>query len=404
LEVLLQLIIATEQRFLQCKGEIYTETIDDYLFWRRYLDVFSSVQVVARMEEVVSLPKNAVPASGESVNFVALPNYNGPLAGLLTLPQLLPKIKRVASQEAAFILRIPGAIGTLLYRQLRARQWPFAVEVGGDPYESLSPKALRTTWSYLVRPVLVYETRRQCHSASSAAYVTYGFLQQRYPSTGFSTHYSNVELPAELFERIHPRYLQSASNGADSCFAGAKLIFVGSLSQRYKGLDILLRAVHQCVLKGVNLRLKVLGDGACRSEYEQLVDKLGLGQYVTFHGYVAHEDVWRYLCQADLFVMPSLAEGLPRAMIEAMVCGLPCIGSNVGGIPELLAAEDMFPVGDSDALAQKIMAVVGDEQRRQQMGQRNRQAAMQYRDDILQSRRNEFYKHVRDVVLRHVHE
>ena len=102
------------------------------------------------------------------------------------------------------------------------------------------------------------------------------------------------------------------------------------------------------------------------------------------------------LDQADLFVLPSYQEGLPRAMIEAMARALPCIGSNVGGIPELLSAENMVLPGDVTALANKIREVVTDPQRMEQMSIRNLEKAKEYREDILHARRVAFYHQVRE--------
>jgi glycosyltransferase involved in cell wall biosynthesis len=83
-------------------------------------------------------------------------------------------------------------------------------------------------------------------------------------------------------------------------------------------------------------------------------------------------------------------------MIEAMFAGLPCIGSNIGGIPELLAEEDLVPVNRDDALAQKIKEVIADPPRRQRMGQRNREyVAKHYHLEELRQRRVHFFKHIR---------
>jgi glycosyltransferase involved in cell wall biosynthesis len=85
-------------------------------------------------------------------------------------------------------------------------------------------------------------------------------------------------------------------------------------------------------------------------------------------------------------------------MIEAMARALPCIGSSVGGIPELLDAEDLVIPGDAQGLATKIQEVLKDPHRMQSMSRRNRETSMQYRDSVLAERRRRFYTHVRDCV------
>jgi glycosyltransferase involved in cell wall biosynthesis len=107
-------------------------------------------------------------------------------------------------------------------------------------------------------------------------------------------------------------------------------------------------------------------------------------------------DVRSELDKADLFVLPSRQEGLPRAMVEAMARGLPCIGSNVGGIPELLPAEDIVPPNDVSALASKITQVLQQPARMQQMSTRNLIKAGEYKDEILNVRRRDFYQFLRN--------
>lgn len=83
-------------------------------------------------------------------------------------------------------------------------------------------------------------------------------------------------------------------------------------------------------------------------------------------------------------------------MIEAMARGLPCIGSSVGGIPELLPPEDMVPSEEPLALANKIAEVLASPARMKSMAMRNVAVAAQYKDDVLRSRRVAFYQYVRD--------
>jgi glycosyltransferase involved in cell wall biosynthesis len=139
------------------------------------------------------------------------------------------------------------------------------------------------------------------------------------------------------------------------------------------------------------------GDGKHRPELQARAAALGLGNDVVFHGRLpAGERVRALLDQADAFVLPSRAEGLPRAMIEAMARALPCIGSTVGGIPELLPPEDLVPPGDAAALARKIREVLTDPERLAQMSARNVQKAKEYSEDVLRARRLAFYRQVRE--------
>jgi glycosyltransferase involved in cell wall biosynthesis len=118
---------------------------------------------------------------------------------------------------------------------------------------------------------------------------------------------------------------------------------------------------------------------------------------VRFHGQLpAGQAVWEVLDRADLFVLPSRQEGLPRAMIEAMARGLPCIGSTVGGFPELLPPEAMVPPGDATALARKIGDLLASPQHMAALAASNLQRAHNYRADQLRERRIAFYRSVRE--------
>jgi glycosyltransferase involved in cell wall biosynthesis len=151
------------------------------------------------------------------------------------------------------------------------------------------------------------------------------------------------------------------------------------------------------VQEGLDIKLILLGDGLYRAELEALAATLGLGQRVGFQGLLpTSEAVREELDRADIFVLPSHQEGLPKAMIEAMARSLPCIGSTVGGIPELLASEDLVPPGDVTALASKIREVATNPERMARMSARNLEKAKDYTDEALLERRKEFYRYVRE--------
>ena len=100
---------------------------------------------------------------------------------------------------------------------------------------------------------------------------------------------------------------------------------------------------------------------------------------------------------ADLFILPSRTEGLPRAIIEAMARGLPCLGSSVGGIPELLPPDALVRPGDALALADLIYTRGNDRAWLAQAAVRNIEFARRYAEPLLRAQRHAFYQTVRDI-------
>jgi glycosyltransferase involved in cell wall biosynthesis len=235
----------------------------------------------------------------------------------------------------------------------------------------------------------VRQLREQCARACAVAYVTKEALQRRYlPGSGaFSTHYSSIELTDSAFV-TSPRKVQKKSSFT--------LINVGTMAQLYKRQDVLIDALENCAKNGIDVKLILVGDGKHRNELQVKVERMGLSSKVIFKGQLpAGEAIRNQFDQADLFILPSKTEGMPRAMIEAMARGLPCIGSNVGGIPELLPIEDMVSPGNVRVLSQKIQEVVSDPMRMARMSAQNLDKAKNYREEILRDRRLAFYQYLR---------
>jgi glycosyltransferase involved in cell wall biosynthesis len=129
---------------------------------------------------------------------------------------------------------------------------------------------------------------------------------------------------------------------------------------------------------------------------ESLAQELSIQDSVVFMGHLKFGDpIFDFLDSLDLFVMPSRAEGLGRALVEAMARGCPCVGSQVGGIAELLDFGELVPPGDPVSLADKIMEVTGNPLRMKQMAQRNLEKAKQFSPELLKEVRHNFYSYVR---------
>jgi glycosyltransferase involved in cell wall biosynthesis len=294
--------------------------------------------------------------------------------------------KRSVEQTDALILRVSSTIASSLSSLLRNGR-PYGLEVVGDPYEVFAPGVVRHPIRPLFRYWFTTELRKQCRRASAIAYVTERTLQQRYKPrpNAFTTHYSSVELAEEFFA-TKPKVVSPTN--------AIRVLSIGSMDQVYKGFDLLIAALAMCRQDCLSLHLTLVGDGRYRSELERLARVHGIADSVLFKGTLpSGRPIREELDCAHLFVLASKSEGLPRVMIEAMARGLPCIGSSVGGIPELLAADDLVTL-EAGALAAKLREIVSSPERMNLMAARNLCKAREYQDSVLQVRRRQFFEHL----------
>lgn len=140
------------------------------------------------------------------------------------------------------------------------------------------------------------------------------------------------------------------------------LLSVGRLDEN-KGIHYLLDALPQIIGHLPTVHLIVVGTGEMAEALADQADALGIAEHVTFTGLRA--DVATFLSVADMFVIPSQSEGIPISMLEAMSVGLPVVGSEVGGIPEVMAlsaveAGVLVAPRDGAALGDAIVALWQD--------------------------------------------
>lgn len=396
----MRVMVTFEHRFIRTSnGRIYTRGTVDYSFLSRYLAVFDEVVVLARVEDVDEIPPNKKRADGPNVSFFPVPYYFGPIQFLKRYREIKASIRQAVNAADAYILRVASPVGTLLWRCLMKKGIPYGIEVVCDPWDVLSPGSVKTKLRPFLRRKMTRDLVRQCRAASVASYVTEYTLQKRYPPGCWSTHYSTIDLPANVI--LDDSMVDKRMERIESKINSGKplrLCFVGSISQLYKAPDILISSVADCTKKGINLELVMLGDGQYRRQLEEQARHLGIDEKVLFLGNVPPgKAVYEQLDQAELFVLPSRTEGLPRSIIEAMARGLPCIASNVGGIPELLDDEYMVPPGKVEPLANKIEEVLSDKRKLREMSSRNLQKAHKYCIDELGKRRKELYQKLAEI-------
>lgn len=393
----MKVVVTVESRLVRTpEGAVWTRSGPSYQFWTRYLAAFDDVRVMARTSEVASVPDDAKRVDGPSVEVWPLPAYLGPAAYLRRRIALGRAIHKGAESTDAAILRVPSVIGSLLATSLTQHGRQYALEVVGDPYDVFAPGAVRHPLRPLLRQWSTRKLQAACASATAVSYVTRQYLQQRYPPsmTALTCACSDIELPSDAFTTR--RWAPTPAG------AVPMLVSVGSLAQPYKGIDTLIHAVGLLARGGTLVRLTHIGDGRYRSELTALAERLGLAAHISFVGEVpAGAQVRRHLDTADIFVMPSRTEGLPRALIEAMARGLPALGSAVGGIPELLPEPCLVKPDDPQALATRIGQLLSDPGILAEQAARNLGVARGYSSEALTPVRTAFYRAVRDSMQRH---
>jgi len=143
---------------------------------------------------------------------------------------------------------------------------------------------------------------------------------------------------------------------------------VGRLTE-IKRQDVLIRAFAKMRLQYPSAHLVLVGAGPLLDELKGLSDSLGISPFVHFAGYQPHSG--RFLRIMDVFVLSSRSEGMPQAVLEASVCELPVIASQVGGLPEVIEHDvtgSLFAVGDEDRLAGFLCDLAANPSRRRRLG------------------------------------
>jgi glycosyltransferase involved in cell wall biosynthesis len=113
------------------------------------------------------------------------------------------------------------------------------------------------------------------------------------------------------------------------------ILFVGRLHP-VKGIQYLIDAMVSIEKYDKNAKLLIIGDGEERYNLESYVNKRKLKDSITFIGELPHSELPQYFAASDIFVLPSLSEGFPNVLLEAMASGLPIIATNVGGVPDII--------------------------------------------------------------------
>jgi colanic acid/amylovoran biosynthesis glycosyltransferase len=158
--------------------------------------------------------------------------------------------------------------------------------------------------------------------------------------------------------------------------AAVRVLFVGRLVPE-KGVPLFVSAVEQLVARGLAVEAVVVGEGPMRAQLESGLAGRGLAGVVRFVGAVGQDELPDWYAWADIFCLPSFAEGLPVVLMEALLQGLAVVTTPIAGIPELVVDGRtglLVPPGRVGPLVDAIASLAEDPERRRRLGEAGRDA------------------------------
>jgi len=371
-----RLLIVTDGPFYRRGEAVFDRFCYDRQFYDDYAAVFDQVRVAARIERTTAVDEMHR-ADGDGILFVDLPCVQGATWVLAPWWRHCRPLADAVAWADAICVRIPSVAGWHAARLARRLRKPLMFELIGDPLVAEVGSCSRRLGGL----IQYWRTRQIVRWSGVGSYVSRAHLQRRYPAAldAITASISSIRLPASGF-----RPPRTAPARPDRL----RLILVAAFLP-YKNHKTLLDAMALALSQPFRLSLTLVGDGALRPAIERQIEQLDLGDHVRLTGMLTgRAKIEAELDAADLFVMPSWSEGLPRAVIEAMARGLPVIGSAAPGLCELLPPQYLFEPWRADQIV-RLVATFFDRNRYRQAARLSAHTAADFALDRLSASRRD---------------
>lgn len=368
--------------FSYYQGHYYSINLSEEFWKSRYLQVFDEVVVVGRYKNSLKDPSGRLVRSDyENVNFKCIKDHS--------------RIKRFAylSQENSFIedaIRDCDAVicrswwGVKPCKKLGKNYMIEAIACAWDSYwnHSMLGKFVAVPAFLLLKSAI--------YNAPYVTYVTNEFLQKRYPTCGKNIGVSDVVLNEDMSEDVLKLRLNKISSKAKN----EKWIIgtAAAVNVKFKGQEYVIRALAELKRQGFDNFIYQLAGNGDKQYLQNIAKKEGVLEQVEFCGSIPHDKIFKWYDSLDLYIQPSLTEGLPRAVVEAMSRGLPVVGTNGGGIPELIESNYIYKI-NSD-MVNSITRLLSSFRKEDLIknSERNFEFAKNYQADKLSQKRIEFLR------------
>ncbi len=381
-----KLLLSCDNYLYKCNGRYYAGRNDEADLLSRYLGVFGELRIAARTKSVERVEDGFCEIDSSRIEVVEIPFFQGPKQFVTNFFKIKRSLKSVAEGCSAAIFRLPSIPAFMVWQAVK-KKLPYGVEVVYDSYDDyISSKGVhKLIWGLIDK----YQ-RKACYGAQGVSCVTQYYLQKRYFSKvpgNFSTYYSSLSISKDVYGAVKEYEDKSVYTIAH---VANQIQFEGR-----KGVREVIEAVAAINSKGgKQVRVKFAGkfySDSDEAQFQNLTTSLNCGDCVEFVGTLSRAGIFDYLKSSDIFVFPTKAEGLPRVMIEAMAAGLPCVATNVSGIPELIEPRWLVEYMNVDMICEKVEGLINSAQNYNRASEFNFAKSQEYENSILQQRRDAFY-------------
>lgn len=371
-------------------GNFYTDGSYTSEVWNRYLNICDELSVIFRKDAINYETEYAKQKfqffDKDRINFIEIPDLNSSYLSYISIRKRNKFIKTIHNailEHDYAIMRLPSSTGNIAIKYAKKYNKPYFIEIVGCPWDSL--------WNHSFKGKLLsfksyLQMKKSVENAPYVNYVTSEFLQHRYPTKGKSIGCSDVTLPS-LDESILESRLKKINY-----LSNERPIIIGTtaaVNVRYKGQEYVIKAIAKLNKEGYNFEYYLAGGGD-NSYLKSMAEKFDVIDKVKFLGTLPHKKVFEYLDNIDIYIQPSKQEGLPRALVEAMSRACPSLGSNTGGIPELLNKKLIFHNGAVKEIYNLLKNMDKDTMITEAI--RSFEKAKDYNADLLNKRRTQFLK------------
>jgi glycosyltransferase involved in cell wall biosynthesis len=332
-------------------------------------------------------PETEYELASPNVQFRAVPYFETTVGALRVLPGCARDVWRASRACDLLCMTLPTALGVVGYACARLRGIPVVIDLQGDLEAQYERGRYRGVSGWLARAAVWFFERTTQWMVDRCVTMTQGpALREKYGRRSDRI----VDLP------FSPMSQKLIVDRPDTCQgARVRVLFVGSLLEK-KGIFVLLDAVRELRARLPAFVATYVGTGPCGAELAARVEAAGLSELVELRGGLFREaDLLAAFDEADVFVLPSYAEGFPRVIFEAMARGVPVVSTRVSGMGGLLAdGTDAVLVdpGSPGQLADAIQAVVRDGALRRRLIENGREMACRHSREETVRRRAELIR------------